>query len=79
MNPLQYNKAWIAGLGPILLQVLMKIDAKVLAPIDWSMGEAFWTGVSAAVVGYIVLKVPNVRNPDAATRATDKPNTDAGA
>jgi hypothetical protein len=79
MNPLQYNKAWIAGLGPILLQFLMKIDAKVLTPIDWSMGETFWTAVSATAVGYLVLKVPNVRSPDAATRVTDKPTDNQGA
>ncbi len=73
MNLLSFNKAYLGAVGPLLLQLFLKIDAKILAPIDWSMGEAVWTGVSAVVIGLLVAKVPNVRPEGAAERASDAP------
>ena len=67
----QWNKAYLGAAGPLLLQLFLKIDAKVLVPIDWSMGEAFWTGVTGVIIGVLVAKVPNKRDPNAAERASD--------
>lgn len=55
-----YNKAIIALLTPILLDLFLKIDTNVLTPLNWSMGNDFWTGVTGLIGGYLAFRVPNV-------------------
>lgn len=56
-----YNKAIIALLTPVMMGVFLKIDANILAPHNWGMGQDFWTAVSALISGMLVYAVPNAQ------------------